>query len=129
MHFYCQYFFALLRTSIKEFVNLYIRGMNRMLDNSFSYCSNEKCLRFAKKDNIKNGQTYIVLTEECSKNKCYIDKKEYYEKVILDIIHKVPNQIHITHRYLLQSTFPLRQVTNLLFFIKFSFCCFVSCLI
>lgn len=48
MHFYCQYFFALLRTSIKEFVNLYIRGMNRMLDNSFSYGSNEKCSKKRK---------------------------------------------------------------------------------
>lgn len=48
MHFYCQYFFALLGTMIKEFVNLYIRGMNRMLDNSFSYGSNEKCSKKRK---------------------------------------------------------------------------------
>ena len=74
-------------TILKNFVNLYIKGMNKMLDNSFSYCSNEKCskkekcLRFAKKENIKNGQTYLSITEEeCSKNNCYIDKNEYYKK-------------------------------------------------
>lgn len=66
----------------------------------------EKCLRFAKKDNIKSGQTYIVLTEECSKNKCYIDKKEYYEKMILDIIHKVPND-DIDRKFLLDACYLL----------------------
>ena len=92
--------------------------MNRMLDNSFSYCNNEKCskkekcLRFAKKENIKNGQTYIVLTEKgCSKNNCYIDKKEYYRKMILDIINKVPND-DIDRKFLLDACYSLLEMSK-----------------
>lgn len=45
-------------------------------------------MRFTKKENIKNGQTYIILTEEeCSKNNCYIDKKEYYKN--RSMAHKI----------------------------------------
>ena len=89
-----------------------------MLDNSFSYCNNEKCskkekcLRFAKKENIKNGQTYIVLTEkECSKNNCYIDKNEYYKKMIMNIIDEVPND-DLEKKMLLQSCNSLLDISK-----------------
>lgn len=92
--------------------------MNRMLDNSFSYCSNEKCskkekcLRFAKKENIKDGQTYIILTEEeCSKNNCYIDKNEYYKKMIMNIIDEVPND-ELEKKMLLQSCNSLLDISK-----------------
>ena len=92
--------------------------MNRMLDNSFSYCNNEKCikkekcLRFAKKENIKNGQTYIILTEEeCSKNNCYIDKNEYYKKMIMNIIDEVAND-DLEKKMLLQSCYSLLDMSK-----------------
>ncbi len=68
-----------------------------MLDNSFSYCINgkcskkDKCLRFIEKKNINIGETYLALNEEeCSKNNCYINKNEYYKKMILDAIEREP---------------------------------------
>ncbi len=69
-----------------------------MLDNSFSYCSNESCskkdicLRYTKRENRHIGETYLLLTEkECEKNNCFIDKKEYYKKMILSVIDMIPN--------------------------------------
>ena len=64
-----------------------------MLDNSFSYCSNEKCtkknlcLRYIERSRRHLGQTYLVLTEEqCNKNKCFIDKDISVQKNISFVI-------------------------------------------
>lgn len=64
---------------------------------SVSSCRNDKCskkdscLRYAIDNNIKS-ETYLVLTEEeCNKSKSYINKDEYYKKMIMNIIDEVPN--------------------------------------
>ena len=66
-----------------------------MFSSSVSSCRNYKCskkdscLRYAT-DNIKS-ETYLVLTEEeCNKNKSYINKDEYYKKMILNTINENP---------------------------------------
>ena len=92
---------------------LFIKGVNKMLDNSLSYCINEKCskkdkcLRFREKKNINIGETYFALNEEeCSKNNCYINKNEYYKKMILDVIEKEPKD-NIDSKFLLNLGYSL----------------------
>ena len=58
-----------------------------MFLSSISSCRNDKCskkdscLRYTTDNNIKI-ETYLVLTEECNKSKSYINKDEYYKKMI-----------------------------------------------
>lgn len=103
-----------------------------MLDNSFSYCSNENCtkkdlcLRYTKRENVLYGQTYLSISEEQSKKcQCFINKDEYYIKMINDIIDKVPND-NLDKKLLLDSCYKLLSLAeqynlkdNLLAKIKF----------
>lgn len=89
-----------------------------MLESSLSHCSNENCskkescLRFTKKRNVLYGQTYLSLTEEqCEKNKCYINKDEYYKKMIMDIIEKVPNDA-LDKKFILESCYSLLPIAK-----------------
>lgn len=89
-----------------------------MLESSLSHCSNENCskkescLRFTKKRNVLYGQTYLSLTEEqCEKNKCYINKDEYYKKMIMDIIEKVPND-ELDKKFILESCYSLLPIAK-----------------
>lgn len=89
-----------------------------MLESSLSHCSNENCskkescLRFTKKRNVLYGQTYLSLTEEqCEKNKCYINKDEYYKKMIMDIIEKVPND-DLDKKFILESCYSLLPIAK-----------------
>lgn len=89
-----------------------------MIDNSLSCCSNENCskkdncLRYTERRNVKYGQTYIVLTEEqCEKDKCYINKDEYYKKMIIDIISQVP-QDELDRKLILESCYSLLSIAK-----------------
>ena len=89
-----------------------------MLDNSFSFCSNENCtkkdlcLRYIENNKIQYGQTYLVLTEEqCNKNKCFIDKDEYYKNIILYIINSIPND-DLDKKLLLESCYRLSPLSE-----------------
>lgn len=97
---------------------IYTKGCGFMLDNSFSYCSNENCskketcLRYTSKRNVKYGQTYLSLTEEqCNKNKCYINKVEYYKKMIINIINQIPKD-DLEKKMLLQSCNSLLDISK-----------------
>ena len=58
------------------------------------------------------GQTYLSLTEEqCEKNKCYINKDEYYKKMIMDIIEKVPND-DLDKKMMLESCYSLLPIAK-----------------
>ena len=65
-----------------------------MFLSSVSFCRNDKCskkdscLRYTtENDNIKS-ETYLVLTEEeCNKSKSYINKDDYYKKMIMNIMN------------------------------------------
>lgn len=89
-----------------------------MIDNSLSHCSNancskkDNCLRYTERRNVKYGQTYIVLTEEqCEKDKCYINKDEYYKKMIIDIISQVP-QDELDRKLILESCYSLLSIAK-----------------
>lgn len=89
-----------------------------MIENSISYCSNDNCskkdncLRYTQRRNVKYGQTFLVLTEEqCEEKKCYINKDEYYKKMILDIINKVPND-ELDKKLILESGYSLLNVSK-----------------
>lgn len=89
-----------------------------MLDNSFSYCSNdncskkELCLRYTNRRNIVYGQTYLSLSEEqCDKDKCYINKDEYYMKMLKDIIVRDP-QDDLDRKLLLESCYSLLKLSE-----------------
>lgn len=89
-----------------------------MVDSSITHCSNENCskkescLRYTSKRNVKYGQTYLSLTEEqCEKNKCYINKNDYYRKIIINIINEVPND-DLEKKMLLQSCYLLLDISK-----------------
>lgn len=89
-----------------------------MIENSISYCSNENCskknncLRYTNRRNVKYGQTYLSLTEEqCEEKKCYINTDEYYNKMILDIINKVPND-ELDRKLILESCYSLLSIAK-----------------
>lgn len=89
-----------------------------MIDSSITHCSNENCskkqscLRYTSKRNVKYGQTYLSLTEEqCEKNKCYINKNDYYRKIIINIINEVPND-DLEKKMLLQSCYSLLDISK-----------------
>lgn len=89
-----------------------------MIDNSLSCCTNEKCskkdncLRYSRLEDISHGQTYLLLTEEqCEKHKCYINKDEYYKKMIMDIISKVPND-SLDKKMILNSCYSLLPIAK-----------------
>lgn len=89
-----------------------------MIDSSLSHCSNENCskkdncLRYTERRNVKYGQTYIVLTEEqCEKDKCYINKDEYYKKMIIDIISQVPKD-SLDKKMILNSCYSLLPIAK-----------------
>ena len=89
-----------------------------MIDSSITHCSNENCskkescLRYTNRRNVKYGQTYLSLTEEqCEKDKCYINKDEYYKKMIMNIIDEVPND-ELEKKMLLQSCNSLLDISK-----------------
>ena len=89
-----------------------------MLDNSFSYCSNENCTkkslcsRYIERNKRQIGQTYLVLTEEqCNKNNCFIDKDEYYKNMILNIINSIPKD-DLDKKLLLESCYRLLPLSE-----------------
>lgn len=95
-----------------------MEGLCSMIDSSITHCSNENCskkdscLRYTKKRNVLYGQTYLSLTEEqCEKDKCYINKDEYYKKMIMNIIDKVPND-DLEKKMLLQSCNSLLDISK-----------------
>ena len=54
----------------------------------------------------------MSLTEEqCEKDKCYINKDEYYKKMIMNIIDKVPND-DLEKKMLLQSCIKLLDLSK-----------------
>ena len=88
-----------------------------MFLSSVSSCRNDKCskkdscLRYAIDNNIKS-ETYLVLTEEeCNKSKSYINKDEYYKKMIMNIIDEVPND-ELEKKMLLQSCNSLLDISK-----------------
>ena len=95
-----------------------MEGLCSMIDSSITHCSNENCskkescLRYTKKRNVLYGQTYLSLTEEqCEKDKCYINKDEYYKNMIMNIIDKVPND-DLEKKMLLQSCIALLDLSK-----------------
>ena len=88
-----------------------------MFLSSVSLCKNDKCskkdscLRYAIDNNIKS-ETYLVLTEEeCNKSKSYINKDEYYKKMIMNIIDEIPND-DLDKKMLLQSYNSLLDISK-----------------
>ena len=89
-----------------------------MIDSSITHCSNDNCskkdscLRYAKKRDIKYGQTYMSMTEEqCEKNNCYINIDEYNKKMILDIINKVPDD-NLEKKIILECCYSLLEISK-----------------
>ena len=89
-----------------------------MFLSSISSCRNDKCskkdscLRYTtENDNIKS-ETYLVLTEEeCNKSKSYINKDEYYKKMILNAINENPKD-DLDKKYLLELCYSLLEVSK-----------------
>lgn len=89
-----------------------------MFLNSISSCRNDKCnkkdscLRYnTENDNIRS-ETYLVLTEEeCEKSKSYINKDEYYKKMILNAINEIPKD-DLDKKYLLELCYSLLEVSK-----------------
>ncbi len=89
-----------------------------MFLSSISSCRNDKCskkdscLRYTNEnDNIKS-ETYLVLTEEeCNKSKSYINKDEYYKKMILNAINESPKD-DLDKKYLLELCYSLLEVSK-----------------
>ena len=95
-----------------------MEGLCSMIDSSITHCSNENCskkdscLRYTtENDNIKS-ETYLVLTEEeCNKSKSYINKDDYYKKMIMNIIDEVPND-DLDNKMLLQICNSLLDISK-----------------
>lgn len=89
-----------------------------MFLSSISSCRNDKCskkdscLRYTtENDNIKS-ETYLVLTEEeCNKSKSYINKDEYYKKMILNAINENPKD-DLDKKYLLELCYSLLEMSK-----------------
>ena len=89
-----------------------------MFLSSVSSCRNDKCskkdscLRYTtENDNIKS-ETYLVLTEEeCNKSKSYINKDEYYKKMILNAINEKPKD-NLDKKYLLELCYSLLEISK-----------------
>lgn len=91
-----------------------------MFLNSISSCRNDKCskkdscLRYTTENNNIRSETYLVLTEEeCEKSKSYINKDEYYKKMILNAINEIPkDDDDLDKKYLLELCYSLLEVSK-----------------
>ncbi len=89
-----------------------------MFLSSVSICRNDRCskkdscLRYTtNNDNIKS-ETYLVLTEEeCNKSKSYINKDEYYKRMILNTINENPKD-DLDKKYLLELCYSLLEISK-----------------
>lgn len=89
-----------------------------MFLSSISSCRNDKC---SKKDNclryttenstIKSETTLLLTEEECQKSKSYIDKDEYYKKMILNAISENPKD-NLDRKYLLELCYSLLEMAK-----------------
>lgn len=89
-----------------------------MFLNSISSCKNDKCskkdscLRYTTENDNIRSETYLVLTEEeCEKSKSYINKDEYYKKMILNAINENPKD-DLDKKYLLELCYSLLEVSK-----------------
>lgn len=89
-----------------------------MFLSSVSSCSNNKCskkdscLRYSESGNARTSETYLVLTEEeCEKSKSYINKDEYYKKMILNAINESPKD-DLDKKYLLELCYSLLEISK-----------------
>ncbi len=89
-----------------------------MFLNSISSCRNDKCskkdscLRYTTQNDNIRSETYLVLTEEeCEKSKSYINKDEYYKKMILNAINEIPKD-DLDKKYLLELCYSLLEVSK-----------------
>lgn len=91
-----------------------------MFLSSISSCRNDKCskkdscLRYTTENNNIRSETYLVLTEEeCEKSKSYINKDEYYKKMILNAINEIPkDDDDLDKKYLLELCYSLLEVSK-----------------
>lgn len=89
-----------------------------MFLNSISSCKNDKCskkdscLRYTTENDNIRSETYLVLTEEeCEKSKSYINKDEYYKKMILNAINEIPKD-DLDKKYLLELCYSLLEISK-----------------
>ncbi|MCI8655223.1 MAG: hypothetical protein HFJ48_05085 [Clostridia bacterium] len=89
-----------------------------MFLSSISSCRNDKCskkdscLRYTTENDNIRSETYLVLTkEECNKSKSYINKDEYYKKMILNAINENPKD-DFDKKYLLELCYSLLEVSK-----------------
>lgn len=89
-----------------------------MFLNSISSCKNDKCskkdscLRYTTENDNIRSETYLVLTEEeCEKSKSYINKDEYYKKMILNAINENPKD-DLDKKYLLELCYSLLEISK-----------------
>ena len=89
-----------------------------MFLSSVSFCRNDKCskkdscLRYTTENDNIRSETYLVLTEEeCNKSKSYINKDEYYKKMILNAINENPKD-DLDKKYLLELCYSLLEVSK-----------------
>lgn len=69
-------------------------------------------LRYTTENNNIRSETYLVLTEEeCEKSKSYINKDEYYKKMILNAINEIPKD-DLDKKYLLELCYSLLETSN-----------------
>lgn len=83
-----------------------------------SSCRNDKCskkdscLRYTTENDNIRSETYLVLTEEeCEKSKSYINKDEYYKKMILNTINENPKD-DLDKKYLLELCYSLLEMSK-----------------
>lgn len=89
-----------------------------MFLSSISSCRNDKCskkdscLRYTNENDNIGSETYLVLTEiECEKSKSYINKDEYYKKMILNAINEIPKD-DLDKKYLLELCYSLLEISK-----------------
>lgn len=89
-----------------------------MFLSSISSCRNDKCskkdscLRYTNENDNIGSETYLVLTEiECEKSKSYINKDEYYKKIILNAINEIPKD-DLDKKYLLELCYSLLEISK-----------------
>lgn len=89
-----------------------------MFLSSISSCRNDKCskkdncLRYTTENSTIKSETSLILTEEeCQKSKSYIDKDEYYKKMILNAINENPKD-NLDRKYLLELCYSLLEMSK-----------------
>lgn len=89
-----------------------------MFLSSISSCRNDKCskkdncLRYITENSTIKSETSLILTEEeCQKSKSYINKDEYYKKMILNAINEIPKD-DLDKKYLLELCYSLLEISK-----------------